>query len=344
MEFIFGKLSDGREVRAYTLTDGEENAVVLDYGCALQSLCVKNAAGRLTDVVLGYDTAEEYEKNSGRLGAVMGRCVNRVAGARVTIGGREYALTANKGDQHAHGGRCGFDKKIWKGEQTAENRLRLTYTSADGEEGYPGNLSVAVTYTFVRHALTVEYEAVSDADTVVNLTNHSYFNLDGGEGIEDHFLRVAASRYIPTDAQSIPYGRFDGVEGTPLDFRAGKIIADGSDSDFEQIRQVGGYDVHMQFDKPEGAFGEVAELRAAESGIVMRVSTDRPGMQLFSANGLNQTGKGGVRYRSRSGICFETQLPPDPTHHPAFGDAVLRAGQTFSAKTSFCFGVREEGR
>ena len=336
MEFVFGTLSDGREVRAYTLTSGEENAVILDYGCILQSLAVKNAAGRLTDVVLGHDTAEEYETLSGRLGAVMGRCVNRIAGGEITVNGTVYPLSRNKGSVHAHGGFCGFDRKLWRAEQIAENKLRLTCVSPDGEEGYPGTLRAAVTYVFENHVLAIEYEAESDRDTVVNLTNHSYFNLDGGGSVLGHRLRVAASRYIPTDADSIPFGRFDPVEGTPLDFRTEKPLSCGADSDFEQIRQVGGYDIHLQFDKEPGAFGEVARL-TGEDGIRMTVSTDRPGMQLFSANGIDQTGKGGVRYRPRCGICFETQLPPDPTHHPAFGDAVLRAGERFRSKTTFAF-------
>lgn len=340
MEFIFGTLSDGREVKAYTLIDGEENAVVLDYGCALQSLSVLNADGRLTDVVLGYDTVEDYEAKSGRFGAVMGRCVNRIAGATITIDGKDYALTVNKGDFHAHGGKSGFDKKIWNAVQTAPNCVRLTYRSVDGEEGYPANLDVAVTYTLANHVLTVEYEAVCDGDTVVNLTNHSYFNLDGGGSVLSHTLQIDSDRYIPTDAKSIPYGYFESVEGTPLDFRKAKPLADGVDSDWVQIQQVGGYDIHVQFAKPSFAFEKVCVLSGAESGITMTVSTDRPGMQLFSANSVNQTGKGGVTYAPRCGICFETQLPPDATHHPAFESAILRAGEKFTAKTAFAFSVK----
>ena len=341
MEFVFGTLSDGREVKAYTLIDGEENAVVLDYGCALQSLSVLNAEGRLTDVVLGYDTVQDYETKSGRFGAVMGRCVNRIAGATITIDDKDYALTVNKGDFHAHGGKSGFDKKLWKAIQTAPNAVRLTYRSADGEEGYPGNLDVTVTYTLQGGALTVEYQAVCDKDTVVNLTNHSYFNLDGGGSVLSHTLQADCDRYIPTDAKSIPYGYFESVEGTPLDFRAPKQLADGVDSDWVQIQQVDGYDIHLQFAKPSFAFEKVCTLTGAESGIAMSVYTDRPGMQLFSANSVNQCGKGGVEYAPRCGICFETQLPPDATHHPAFESAVLRAGETFTAKTQFAFQVKK---
>ena len=340
MEFVFGTLSDGREVKAYTLISGEENAVILDYGCAVQSLSVRNKDGRLTDVVLGYDTAEEYETRSGRFGAVMGRCVNRIAGGTITVGGVDYALTRTRGEIHAHGGKSGFDKKIWKGTQTAENTVRFTYRSADGEEGYPGNLDVAVTYTLSDHALTVEYEAVSDKDTVVNLTNHSYFNLNGGGSVLGHVLTADCDRYIPTDANSIPYGRFDSVEGTPLDFRAGKTLDSGVDSQWEQIRQVGGYDIHLQFAKPSLTYGKACVLEGEESGVVMTVYTDRPGMQLYSANSIDQAGKGGVHYGARSGICFETQLPPDATHHPAFESAVLAAGKRFYSKTQFAFSVR----
>ena len=330
----FGRTRDGAAVTAYRLENAAGASVtVLDYGATIQSLSVPNAAGGFTDVVLGYDTVTEYEDNGGFLGATIGRVGNRIGGASFQLGGRTYALARNDGPNHLHGGRRGFDRRMWEAE-LRDDSLVFSRLSPDGEESYPGDLQVEVTFTLTEdNALRIAYDAVASQDTLVNLTNHSYFNLTGGGTVLHHTLQVFAHRFAENDDGCLPTGRLLPVEGTPFDFRTPKTIGADIGRDDEQLRRGGGYDHNYVLAGPRAVV-----LRGDQSGIVLTVDTDQPGMQLYTANSLTQRpGKGGTTMGPRDAVCLEPQLFPDGIHHYGFPSPILRAGQKMHSETVFSF-------
>ncbi|MBR1659709.1 MAG: galactose mutarotase [Oscillospiraceae bacterium] len=334
--FSFGTLSDGTEVSALRIENGAgASLTVLDYGATIQSLHIPNWDGGLTDVVLGYDSASEYEKNDAYLGATIGRVGNRIGGAVFSLGGRNYALAKNDGANHLHGGVRGFDKRMWNLREE-DGAAVFSRVSPAGEEGYPGNLSVTVRVFLTEdNALHLAYAAETDADTPVNLTNHSYFNLDGGGTILDHELTVYAERFCEGDAGCLPTGRLLEAAGTPFDFREGKPIGRDIGASHEQLRRAGGYDHNYCLSGRRAAL-----LRGARSGIVMTVDTDLPGMQVYSGNFLTRrTGKGGGEIDYRCGLCLETQLFPDGMAHWGFPSPVLRAGERMRSETVYTFSL-----
>jgi aldose 1-epimerase len=331
----FGETSRGERVTCWHMDAPDGSfAEFLDYGCTLRRLCVPDRTGRLTDVVLGYDTVAEYERNDGCLGATPGRFANRIGGAAFTLNGKTYTLAANDGENHLHGGLCGFDKRLWHGEE-ADGGVRFTLVSPDGQEGYPGTLTASVTVRWsAERGLELQYEAVCDQDTILNLTNHAYFNLNGQGDILTHQLTLHADAYTENDAHCLPTGRILPVDGTAVDFRQPKALGRDIDGDERCVRQSHGYDLNLIL----SGVSPAAELYAPESGIRMTLTTDQPGVQLYSANFLGErTGKGGAHYGPRSGVCLETQVFPDAIHHADFPSCVLRAGERYCRRAAFAF-------
>jgi aldose 1-epimerase len=343
----FGKLPDGTAVEAFTLRNAHGVEVrAITYGAIITSLRVPDRAGRFDDVVLGHDTLAGYVEKPAYFGAVVGRYGNRIAKGRFTLDGKTYTLATNNGPNHLHGGVRGFDKVVWKAEPAASGAgVTFTYTSPDGEEGYPGTLTARVTYTLSdRDELGLEYSATTDKPTVVNLTQHSYFNLAGassGGDILGHELTIDADRFTPVDPTLIPTGELAPVAGTPFDFRKATAIGARIGQDDEQLHRGGGYDHNFVLDRPEAGLRRAVRLADPKSGRTMEIQTTEPGVQFYSGNFLDGTitGKGGTVYKYRSGLCLETQHFPDSPNHPAFPSTVLRPGKEYRSKTVLVFGV-----
>ena len=346
----FGKTSDGQNIDLYTLrnTHGVE-AKITNYGGIVVSLKVPDRNGKFDDVVLGFNDLETYEtKNGPYLGALIGRYGNRIAKGRFKLNGVEYKLATNNGENHLHGGIKGFDKVVWNGREMRTNAgpaVVLTYLSKDGEEGYPGNLNVRVVYTLTNNnELKIDYSANSDKDTVTNLTHHSYFNLAGeGNGdILNHVVTINASRFVPTDAESIPTGKLKSVAGTPFDFLKATAIGARIDQDDEQIKFGRGYDHTWVINGRAGTMRLAATAYESTSGRVMQVWTTEPGVQFYTGNFLDGTltGKSGKVYQRRYGFCFETQHYPDAPNQPSFPTTTLRKGQTLKSTTIYRFSSR----
>jgi aldose 1-epimerase len=343
----FGTTKDGQAVDLYTLTNANGVvAKVITYGALLTELHVPDRTGKLADVVLGFKTLDRYEGDHPYFGGTIGRVANRIAKGTFKLGGQEYALAVNNGPNHLHGGLKGFDKRVWKAQPVSSGgvpAVRFTYTSADMEEGYPGALTATVTYTLTHaNELRLEYTASTDKPTIVNLTNHSYFNLAGeGQGtILDHELTILADRYTPVDDTLIPTGEIASVRGTVMDFnRATRIGA--------RIAEVpgaapGGYDHNYVLSHGGGVLAMSAAVREPTSGRVMEVLTSEPGVQLYTGNFLDGTitGKSGVAYQKHSGLCLETQHFPDSINRPNFPPVVLQPGRTFKSTTVYRFSAR----
>ncbi len=343
----FGKMSDGQSVELYTLTNRNGMQVAItNYGGRVVKLLVPDRQGEMADVVLGFDHLPGYLGNEPFFGALVGRYANRIGNARFKLNGVEYQLEANDGKNSLHGGSHGFDKKVWKAKEIsgAEPALELTYLSKDGEEGYPGNLTATVVYTLTnKNELKIDYRAITDKDTVVNLTNHSYFNLVGqGNGdILKTQLMINADRFTPVDSTLIPTGELRKVEGTPLDFRMLTPIGAHINADDEQMRFGKGYDHNFVLSR-KGP-GPVLAARAIDpgSGRELEVLTTQPGVQFYSGNFLDGSvkGKGGIAYGKRSGFCLETQHFPDSPNKPNFPSAELKPGHTYHEVTVFRFSV-----
>lgn len=326
----FGITALGETVESWTLENEFLTAEVLTYGATLRRLVFGGV-----DVVLGYDTLSEYERNDGYVGATVGRVCNRIGGASFGLNGKTYPLAKNDGGNHLHGGARGFDKYIWAAE-LLEDGLRLRRLSPDGEEGYPGTLAVSVTYRLAGESLRIEYEAESDADTLCSLTNHSYFNLNGGGTAMAHTLTLAAGTYLETSPGCLPTGRALPVAGTPFDFRAAKAVGRDIDTAAEQLRLVNGYDHHFCVDG--AGLRRAAVLRGDSSGIAMTMDTTSPGVQLYTANWLSRRdGKNGAVYEPRCAVCLEPQFPPDAVHHPDFPQPLLRRGEVYRHCTVYSF-------
>lgn len=341
----FGQMPDGREVTLYELTN--ENglyASVIDYGAILVSLRVPDRNGKFADVVLGFDNLDSYVKRNPMFGATVGRYANRIAHASFTLDGTEYKLTANAGKNHIHGGRSKrFDKVVWKGRTFRNNDevgVRLRYLSQDGDEGFPGNLDCMVTYTLTKkNELKISYEATTDKPTIVNLTNHSYFNLAGaGNGdVLGHEMMINADYYTPADQALIPTGEIYHVEGTPLDFSESKTIG----ARIGELEQTRGYDHNYVLKNSGGSLVLAARVYEPSSGRIMKVHTTEPGVQFYTANGMKGIdGKDGKTYNRHYGFCLETQHYPDSPSKPHFPSVVLRPDQKFSSMTMFTFSTR----
>jgi aldose 1-epimerase len=356
----FGKTSDGQAVDLFVLTNASGAEVrITNYGGIVTALKVPDRDGKLGDVVLGFDKLEGYLAGHPFFGCITGRYANRIAGGRFTLDGKTYTLAKNNDVNHLHGGKQGFDKFVWKAEPTAGSdgpTLKLCRVSPDGEEGYPGNLSVVVTYTLTKdNALRIDYSAKTDKPTVLNLTNHSYFNLAGqGSGdVLGHEMEIFADRVTPVDAGLIPTGELRSVEGTPLDFRKPHKIGQRIDAEDEQIKRGRGYDHNFVLNKPGFSKkpglsgpspGPTLAARAYEptTGRVLEVLTTEPGVQLYTANFLDGTvtGKEGKVYKRRYAFCLETQHFPDSPNQKSFPTTTLRPGEEFKSTTVYRFSVR----
>nr|WP_026835694.1 aldose epimerase family protein [Eubacterium xylanophilum] len=340
----FGKTSDGKEVSKYTLSN-ENNMTVsfLDYGAIIQSVKVPDRNGKIDDVVLGYDDLASYESNPNFFGAFLGRHANRIAFAYFELNGEEYKLEKNDGGRNnLHGGSPGYYKVMYDAE-IGEDCVTFSRLSPDGEQGFPGNLDVKVTYRLTNeNELKIEYNTKAlDKDTLCNLSNHSYFNLKGHNNgdITDHKVMIKANAITETNRNSIPTGELMSVEGTPFDFRNPALVGDGLKSDNQYIKNSNGYDHNFVLDKEDGVFDKVAEITEDTSGRKMEVYTDLPGLQFYTGNYVSGTGKEGAVYGARSGMCFETQFFPDSINQPNFKQCILRAGQEFNSTTIYKFSV-----
>ena len=347
----FGALADGTKVEAVVLTNGHGMRVrILAWGALVQELTAPGKDGP-EDVVLGYDGMEGYLKASNYFGASVGRYANRIGGGRFTLEGKPYQLSVNDGPNALHGGVHGFDKHLWTITEVKANRddatVTLTYVSPDGEEGYPGTMSASATYRLTEsNELSIEYRATTDAPTIVNLTNHSYFNLAGassGVSILDQVLTIPADTYTPVDATLIPTGEFRPVQGTAFDFRSpnriGDRIRDGRD---EQLRVGRGYDHNWVVSRaPVEQLQLLARMEDPGSGRVMEIFSNQPGIQFYSGNFLDGTvtGKGGTLYRMGDGLCLEPQIFPDTPNRPEFGSATLQPGQVYRNRILYRFAV-----
>jgi aldose 1-epimerase len=343
----YGITQEGQEVDRYTLSNAEGMQVeIITYGGIITSMKVPNAAGGLNDVVLGYDSLSDYEKGSPYFGALIGRYGNRIADGSFTLDDQAYTLVQNDGKNHLHGGTKGFDKVVWSADSKIEDNkavLQLHYLSQDMEEGYPGNLHTEVVYTLTNeNMLEVAYKATTDKKTVVNLTQHAYFNLSGAKDILDHELRLQAPRYLPIDETLIPTGEIASVEGTPFDFTSFKTIGRDIETESLQLERGLGYDHCWVLDNPNKELQTAALLKEASSGIQMEVRTDQPAIQFYSGNfldGTNPMKQSDSFYNYRSGLCLETQHYPNAPNEASFPSTVLSPGEVYSTKTQFLFSV-----
>ncbi|MBQ8726569.1 MAG: galactose mutarotase [Clostridia bacterium] len=328
---LFGKLSNGKEVNSYVIKSGNTEVTLLDYGATVQSLKYKGV-----DVVLGYDNIEQYEKGKDCFGGVVGRVANRIKGGKFTLGDKTYNLTKNDGGNTLHGGTFGFHTQIWGVEEHTESSITFKRLSPHNEEGFPGNLMVGVKYYICGEGLGIEYTAVSDRDTVVSLSNHTYFNLLGDETALNTFLSIDADAYTPIDKNFIPTGEIKPVKGTPMDFKWAKFVGRDIEEEDEQLALAGGYD-HNFVLNGEG-FRQFAVLSCARRNILVRCFTDQSGVQLYSGNFLRgELGKGGVAYEKGFGVCLETQSFPNAVNEEKFPTPILKKDEVYKSVTEYRF-------
>lgn len=337
---------DGKQTELFVLSNNNGcEATILNYGAKIVSLLVPDANGRLTDVVTGHDSITDYlHSEEPYFGAVCGRTGNRIAKGKFSLEGKEYSLAINNGPNNLHGGIKGFNAVVWDARQINASTVELTYLSKDGEEGFPGNLTTTVTYTLTEdNALKIDYKAVTDKTTILNLTNHSYFNLSGAGDpyIGDHLLTIYADTYLPTDETAIPYGKPESVKGTPMDFTTPHSIEGRINDDFQQLIFGKGYDHTYILDKREGELTLAVVCESPKSGIVMETYTTEPGVQLYTGNWMtgNLRGKLDQRYPERAAVCFETQHFPDSINRPEYPSVILQAGDTFRSETIYKFSI-----
>lgn len=332
---------EGKTVFLYTMRNGNGMEVsVSDYGASLVCVRVPLQNGELCDVVLGYDDAAGYRNDTVFLGATVGRCANRIKGASVEINGIEYQLDKNDNGNNLHSGISYYQKRVWDVKENDDSHVTFCLHSPDGDQGYPGALDMYVTYSLdEQNMILIQYRAVPDQDTIINMTNHSYFNLNGHASgtVLEHTVKLEADCFTPADSQSIPTGEILPVDGTPMDFREGKRLGEEIDAVYEPLVFGGGYD-HNWVLKNEGRFDKVAEVTADKTGLKMEVYTDRPGVQMYTANFLSgEEGKGGAVYERRSAVCLETQFFPDAIHQEQFPGPICRAGEVYETKTGYRF-------
>jgi len=341
-------LTTGEEIDLYTLRNSQgTEATITNYGGRLVTLCTPDRNGKFDDIVLGFETLDGYLEKNPYFGALVGRYANRIANAEFSLNGKTYKLARNNDENSLHGGTKGFDKVVWKANEAAakgDSALQLTYVSKDGEEGYPGNLTATVTYSLTgSDELKVEYEATTDKDTVINLTNHSYFDLCGQAAgtILDHEVTIHAGKFTPVNSNLIPTGELKDVKGTPFDFTKPTRIGARIDEKDEQLQYGLGYDHNFVLNRTGSGLSPAARVRDPKSGRVLEVLTTQPGVQFYTGNHLEGgvRGKGGVLYGFRFGFCLETQHFPDSPNQPKFPTAVLKAGQKYHGTTVFKFSV-----
>lgn len=343
---FYGATQSGTPVDIYTLTnDNGIEVKITNYGGIIVSLRTPDRSGQMGEITLGLDTLEDYLGLHPFFGALVGRYANRISAGKFTLEGKEYVLAKNAGENHLHGGDKGFDKVVWEVKSSGVDNdasLTLTYLSVDGEENYPGNLSVTVTYTLTNdNELRIDYAAETDRTTVLNLTNHSYFNLAQSETILDHVMMLNADAFTVVDSAVIPTGEVRSVDGTPLNFRQPTRIGDRIDEDDEQLRFAGGYDHNWVVNGEPGELRLAARVSEPSTGRVMEVYTTQPGVQFYAGNMMPQEmpGRGGQTYKWRSGLCLETQHFPDSPNQPGFPSSVLKPGEKFHEVTVFKFDI-----
>lgn len=338
---------DGKQTKLATLTNNNGmELTVLNYGAKVVSIMVASKSGKFVDVVTGHNNLQDYlSSEEPFFGAVCGRTGNRIAKGKFTLEGKEYQLAINNGPNSLHGGLKGFNAVVWDMQELDSQSVKLAYLSKDGEEGYPGNLSVEMIYRLTDdNAFEIEYKATTDKTTILNLTNHSYFNLSGAgaTSIHDHLLIINAPHYLPTDDTAIPYGKPEPVKGTPFDFTTEHTIGSRIGEDFEQLHFGKGYDHTFVFDKKENEYAHALTCSSPQTGIQMEIYTSEPGVQMYTGNWMtgNFEGKLGQRYPARSAVCFETQHFPDAINKPEYPSVILKVGDTFKSKTSHKFSVK----
>jgi len=346
---IFGYMPDGTAVEEYTLENSSITCKIITYGGAVRTLEVPDKNGKPVDVVLGYDTLQGYiDGHDKYFGALIGRYANRIKASRFELNGKQYKLFANNGPNHLHGGKEGFDAKVWKVEEASQDSLKLSLFSPDGEEGYPGDLYTEVIYSLTENGLSIDYRARCSADTFCSLTNHSYFNLSGHDAgsITGHTIQIFADEYTPTDKESIPTGEIAPVENTPMDLRLPTVIGEHIDEDFHQLNNAGGYDCSWIVRGEKDSFRLAAKAVSPESGIAMSVFSTKPEMQFYTGNYLdgNPSGKNGALYPRRSAFCLEAQYYPDSPNHDNFPSALLRPGEEYHHKTVYSFSAEQHKR
>lgn len=340
----FNKQIGGKNTELCVLTNknGAELAIT-NYGAKIVSLMVPDRNGKLIDVVTGHATLDDYlHSEEPYFGAICGRYANRIAKGKFTLDGTTYELPVNNGPNCLHGGIEGFNAKVWNIEYQDEQSIQLNYVSAEGEEGFPGTLEITVTYSLTdENEVMILYQAVTDKPTVLNLTNHSYFNLSGAGDpyIGDHLLTINADYYLPTDATAIPYGPKEKVEGTPMDFRREYAVGERINDNFEQLIFGKGYDHTYVLNKTADELSFCARCRSPKTGIVLEVYTTQPGVQLYTGNWMTGhfEGKPGQRYPERAALCLETQHFPDSPNQPGYPTTTLRPGERFESSTYFKF-------
>lgn len=342
----FDTVVDGKEVKLYTLQKESLRVSLTNYGARLVSLNVKDKEGNETDVILGYDTADEFKQNASNFyGAVVGRYGNRIGDASFTLNGETYELEKNDGGNSLHGGANGVYNQVWDVEMVSDTLITLVYTSPDGEAGYPGTVTMKVTYSLNSEGgLVIDYDAGTDKETVLNLTNHAYFNLNGAgdSSILDHELQIDADAITEVNEVLIPTGKNLRVEGTAFDFRKPEAIGARIDADNEQLKIGKGYDHNFELSKKDG-FQKVASVYSSKTGIEMQVLTTEPGLQFYSGNFMTDSdpkGKGGKTYGFRSAFCLETQHYPDAPNQASFPPTILKPGEQYTSKTEYRFFVR----
>lgn len=335
----FGALEGDAKVHLYTLTnDNGLEVSITSYGGAITSLKVPDRKGVLGDIVLGFETLDAYVANPQYFGALIGRHANRIGKGKFSLNGVDYQLPQNNGANHLHGGFYGFDKRLWSAAEDTTG-LHLSYLSEDGEENYPGHLRADVDYKLFDNELSIEYRATCDTDTIVNLTNHAYFNLRDEGTILDHELTLNAASFTPVTSDLIPIGEIRSVEATPMDFRSGRKIGSEIDQPYDQLGFTGGYDHNFVLDDADGSLRLAARLYEATTGRVLEILTTQPGIQFYSGNFLDGSlvGKSGVAYQRYTGLCLEPQHFPDAPNQPNFPSTVLRAGEEYKQTTVFRF-------
>lgn len=344
----FGKLPDGSAVSLYTLKNKNGlKTLISNYGGIIVSLFAPDKNGVLADVALGFDSLDAYVKDSWFLGAIIGRCAGRIKAGKLNVGGKEYQLDRNFGENHIHGGAGGFHRVLWETDEVSENRLVLRHLSADGEENYPGNVTVTVAYNLTDDdRLVIEYDAVTDAETVVNLTNHSYFNLAGhsSRDVLSQVMTINAKHFTPVHKNGVPTGEIASLAGSSLDFskpaEIGAAIKRGMENNEEQMKSFGGIDQNYVLDGGE-SLKFAASLYDAKSGRQMEVFSTMPGMQVYTANGFEGLkGKGGAVYAAYAGAAFEPQFFPDALNNPNFPSPILRPGEKYHNVTEYRFSAR----
>ena len=336
----FGKIKNGTVTYLYTFENSSGTQMkVSDFGAVLVSLIVKDRHGDEKDVVLGYDCAADYESDTAFLGAVVGRNANRIGGAAFEINGKVYQLSKNDGENNLHSGLDYYNSRIWNVDEVSDHAITFSLFSPHMDQGYPGNVTIYVTYTLTEdNEVQIEYRATPDDDTIVNMTNHSYFNMEGHESgtVLNQKVWIHADEYTEADIASIPTGKLTAVEGTPMDFRVPKVIGENIGKDYQALVFAHGYDHNYVL--KSGGYRKVASIESAESGIRMDVYTDLPGMQFYTANFLNgEKGKKDATYSKQCAACFETQLFPDAIHHNNFDSPICKKDETYYSKTTYKF-------